>query len=169
MEFLAAVCTSASLCVLSLSFNYVCTGHHDISKDRNEDPGNKNKNESFELVWSDSVHRNINFNDGKTVKICVSFENNKFPIVNARDFFLSMASGGMISDIYWGHTYRCNNSFLIYWDVVWSFRVLHDDCCQIHPGYLGESYGSFEIITSRGIANDFCASNNDYYFVDNMI
>ena len=92
MVVLAVMCASTSLYVVAFIHsicpnpNNVYLGHCEIDQDGNEDHGNENNNESFESVLSHSVHGDINFAGGEKVKIWISFENNKFPIANVREF-----------------------------------------------------------------------------------
>jgi hypothetical protein len=63
------------------------TGHRDIDDDDNTaDDGGMSMNDSFASVLPDDVLGPINFNRGERVKVCVSFENEIFPIEYVRDF-----------------------------------------------------------------------------------
>lgn len=66
------------------------TGHRDIDDDDNMadngGTGATSMNDSFESVLPDDVLGPIHFDRGERAKVCVSFENEKFPISYVRDF-----------------------------------------------------------------------------------
>ena len=59
------------------------TGHRDVDSEGEEEVGN---DESFEGVLPQGNLGTINFDGGMKIKVCVSFENNVYPISHVRKF-----------------------------------------------------------------------------------
>lgn len=58
------------------------TGHRDIDEEGEETPNN----DSFESALPEGHVGELDFNSGVKVKVCVSFENARFPISHVRNF-----------------------------------------------------------------------------------
>ena len=80
-------CIVDFICSICPNSNNLYTGHRDIDEDGTElQDAFRRNNESFEAVLPNSVLGYIDFAGGEKVKICVSFENNTYPIQKVREF-----------------------------------------------------------------------------------
>ncbi len=61
----------------------IYTGHRDVDDEGVENASN---HQSFEGVLPQGNMGNINFENGEKVKVCVSFENQVYPIAHVRNF-----------------------------------------------------------------------------------
>jgi hypothetical protein len=114
---------------LCVDANGQYTAHHNVNDvgEEEEDDDNMPNNDSFEIVLPESINGNsINFSMSEKAKVCVSFENCKFPIEKVRSFIYQSPVKGWQVTFVEEHT-RMHSRCV---------RILCKDGSTIHSGCL---------------------------------